>query len=167
MASIPLLLQLLKRLSDEGVEFVVIGGVAAAIHGSPRATQDVDVCARLGEPNLSKILAALREIRPRLRMRPDKMPLPLDPECLRGLNNLYLDTDLGTIDFLSEVSGVGGFEDVSAHSAAIDVGGFHCRVLDLDALIAAKKAANRLKDRLALPELEAILRHFPKEPPRQ
>ena len=69
MASIPLLMQLLKRLSDEGVEFVVIGGVAAAIHGSPRRTQDVDALSRLGEPNLSKILAAIREIRPRLRMR--------------------------------------------------------------------------------------------------
>jgi predicted nucleotidyltransferase len=147
---------ILKRLNDNAVEFVVIGGVAATLHGSPRSTYDIDVCAVLSEPNLSKILSMLRGINPRFRMRPDKMPMPDDAERLRGFNNLNLDTDLGTIDFLTEVSGVGVYADALRQSVEMDVDGITCRVLSIDALIEAKRAANRTKDRVVLHELEAI-----------
>ena len=156
MASTLRLTDLLKRLHDHDVEYVVIGGVAAIMHGSPRTTLDVDVCVVLSEPNLSRILSMLRGINPRFRMRPDKMPMPDDPDRLRGFNNLCLDTDLGTIDFLTEISGVGQYADALRESEVKDVDGFPCRVLTLDALISAKRAANRLKDRLAIFELEAI-----------
>src|SRR5665213_35490 len=156
MVSILRMRDLLQRLTDNHVEFVVIGGVAAILHGSPRTTLDIDVCVLLTEPNLSKILSMLCGINPRFRMRPDKMPVPDDPERMRGLNNLCLDTDLGTIDFLTEVSGVGVYADALRESEIKDAGGFPCGVLPLDALISAKRAANRLKDRLAVLELEAI-----------
>src|SRR5271156_3145508 len=120
MASTLRLIDLLKRLNDNGVEYVVIGGVAAIMHGSPRTTLDVDVCASLIEPNLSRILSMLRGINPRFRMRPDKLPVPDDPERLRGFNNLCLDTDLGTIDFLTEVSGVGAYPDALRESEVKD-----------------------------------------------
>jgi predicted nucleotidyltransferase len=152
--------QILQRLSDHGVDFVVIGGVAAALHGSVRVTLDVDVCAALSEPNLSRILAALRGLHPKWRMRPDKPALPDDPERLRNFRALYLDTDIGILDVLTEVTGVGGFDEVLGHSLWVDAGGFHVRVIDLDSLIAAKRATGRPKDREPLVELENIRREL-------
>jgi len=157
--------EILKRLNEYQVDFVLVGGMAAIAHGSSMTTKDVDVCAPLGEPNLSRILNALREIHPKLRMRPDRMPLPDDPDRLRGLKNLYLVTDWGVIDFLGELSGVGQFDEVLKNSRAADLGGFTCRILDLDALIAAKRAAGRPKDMRALPELEALKRRSTDRPP--
>jgi predicted nucleotidyltransferase len=156
MASTLRIFEFLKKLNDAEVEYVIIGGVAAILHGSPRTTLDVDVCAVLTEPNLTRIVSMLRGLNPRFRMRPDKLPMPEEPARLQGFRNLNLDTDLGTIDFLTEVTGVGTYENVLAHSELMEVAGMPCRILTLDALIAAKRAANRIKDRVALFELEAI-----------
>jgi predicted nucleotidyltransferase len=150
------LMDLLKRLNDAGVEFVVIGGVAAIAHGSARVTADLDVCAPLKEPNISRILDALRGIRPRHRMRPDKPPLPDDPARFKDFKNLNVLTELGIIDILSEVNGVGAFDQVVHHSMVTEMGDMRIRILDLDALIAAKQAANRPKDRVAVTELKII-----------
>jgi len=156
MATTLRLIDLLKRLNEHAVEYVIIGGIAAVVHGSARVTLDLDICAPLAEPNLSRILSALRGINPRFRMRPDKMRVPDDPERLRGLKNFYVDTDLGILDMLCEVEGVGNFDEVKQHALPIDVGGLICQVLNLDALISAKRAANRPKDRPTIAELEII-----------
>ncbi|MCU0726345.1 MAG: hypothetical protein MUE73_11225, partial [Planctomycetes bacterium] len=74
----------------------------------------------------------------------------------RGLRNLYLETDLGLIDLLGELPDVCSFEDLAGRTVEMDVGGFACRVLDLDTLIRSKEVANRDRDRLALPWLRAI-----------
>jgi predicted nucleotidyltransferase len=148
--------QILTRLNNHGVEFVIIGGVAAILHGAARLTLDVDVCASLAEPNLSKILTALRGTHPRWRMHPNKPPLPDDPARLQGFRHLYLDTDIGILDVLTEVTGIGCVDDVLRHSTTLDVGGIRFRVLDLDTLIASKKAAGRKKDLEAVKELELI-----------
>jgi hypothetical protein len=148
-------LQILRRLNDFQVEYVVVGGLAAVGHGSLQVTFDVDVCVSFEEPNLSRIVNCVRDINPRIRMRPDKMrmPDPLPP----GIKNLYLDTDLGTVDFLGEVSGIGGYAEAKAQSLILELAaGISCNVLDLDALIDAKRAAGRKKDRQHLLELEAI-----------
>ena len=84
------------------------------------------------------------------------MRVPDDPERLRGLKNFYVETDLGTLDMLGEVEGVGNFDEVKQHAVPIDVGGLICQVLNLDALIAAKRATNRPKDRPTIAELEVI-----------
>ena len=84
--------QILARLNEHDVEFVIIGGVAAILHGSARATLDIDICAPLVEPNLSRILSALRGINPKWRMRPDRPPFPDDPAKLRGFQNFYLES---------------------------------------------------------------------------
>ena len=156
--------ELLKRLKDHGVEFVLIGGVAAMVQGSPLATYDVDVCAPLSESNVSRILDALRGVRPRFRFRPDKMPVPDDPARLRGIKNLNLLTDLGVIDILGELPGIGSFESLAGKTEDLNVGGFVCRVLDLDTLIAAKRAAGRDKDLLNVRQLEAIRRSRQQQP---
>jgi hypothetical protein len=78
------------------------------------------------------------------------------PESLAGFRNLYLITDLGQLDVLSEIAGIGEYSTVERHTIQVDLEGTPCRVLDLDTLIAAKKAMNSPKDRLMAKELEAI-----------
>jgi hypothetical protein len=151
--------ELIKRMRDHGVECVVIGGVAGSLHGSPVATEDVDLCTTFDEVNLPRILAALRDLDPRIRDRPDRMKLPDDPQRLRGIKNLYLITALGKLDLLGELPGVCSYAELAGRTVEMDLGGFRCRVLDLDTLIAAKKAANRQKDQTALHHLEAIRKY--------
>jgi hypothetical protein len=151
-------LDLLKRLVDSKTEFTVIGGMAAVFYGSSIVTQDLDVCASLDEKNLPRILEALRGINPRFRMRPDRLPLPEEPERLHGFRNLCLSTDIGILDILGEVSGIGGFSEAIAQSHPAELQpGLQCHLLDLEALIAAKRAAGRPKDLRAVAELLVIL----------
>lgn len=150
--------ELLSKLHSCQVEFVIIGGVAALLHGSALATEDMDVCVVMNPENLVKIVKALQDLNPRFRMTPQKIPLPDDPTRLHGYKNLYLITSLGQIDFLTEVSGIGTYEEAVRLSTPMDVMGMSCRVLTLEALIASKRAAGREKDRRAVVELEVIRR---------
>ena len=149
---------LLKRLTEHQVEFVLIGGYAAMTYGSPVVTQDVDVCAPLTLANLTRIVNALRDINPRFRFRPDPLPLYQDPGRLVGFRNLNLVTEWGVLDILGELPGVGSFDDLNGRYNTIDFGGFTCKVLDLDGLIASKKFAGREKDVANIRHLEAIQR---------
>lgn len=151
-------LELLRRLTEHGVEPVLVGGMAAAAHGSSMVTEDVDVCIRFDLATLTRLLEALRGSHPRQRMLPDRPALPEDPGALVGWRNLYLVTDAGQLDVLSEVTGVGAYEAIAARADELDLGAFRCKVLCLDDLIRAKRALGRPKDiRVAL-ELEAIRR---------
>ena len=80
-----------------------------------------------------------------------------NPEPDVALNNLYLETDLGPVDFLGEIKGIGGFEHVRQISVEIDLFGKRCRVISIEGLIRAKEALGREKDLLAAKELRAIL----------
>src|SRR3954463_9691760 len=111
---------LLRRLNDHGVQFVVIDGVAARLRGSVLTTMDVDVCVALEDENLFRIHAAMQGINPRFRMRPERMPLWEDPKRLVGMKNINLVTDLGQIDLLGEVTGVGTYEQVVSGSSELD-----------------------------------------------
>ena len=149
-------LDLLKRLDDHQVKYVLVGGMACVVHGSQVVTQDVDICAPLTQDNLSRLIVALAGSHPRFRMTPDLRPLPDDAEKLAGFKNLCLVTDLGQLDVLSEITGVGDHSEVERHTIVVDLQGIQCRVLDLDTLITAKKAMTSPKDRQAVIELEAI-----------
>jgi hypothetical protein len=149
-------LDCLSLLACQNVEFVVVGGMAGVFHGSSVVTEDADVCAPLTQANLERIIAALRDVNPRFRMTPQRLPLPLDAARLAGYKNLYLTTDLGQLDILSEITGLGDYEEVACQSNPIDVGGTTYRVLSVDALIQAKRALGRPKDVQAATELEAI-----------
>lgn len=157
-------LGLLRRLNEHQVEFVVIGGVAASLLGSPVVTYDLDVCVPMTETNVARIFAALGDLRPRFRFRPDKMPVPQDLSRLRGIKNLNLLTDWGIIDLLGDLPNIGSFDDLQTRTSLMDVGGFVCRVLDLDTLLAAKKAAGRDKDLPNILQLEAIKRMRQQQP---
>jgi predicted nucleotidyltransferase len=149
-------LDLLKRLNDHQVEYVLIGGMACVVHGSQVVTQDVDICAPLTLENLRKLCAALQESHPRFRMSRDLRPLPRNPEELDKFQNLYLLTDLGQLDVLSEIAGIGKYVEVERHVIQVNLAGNSVRVLGLDALIIAKQAMNAPKDRQVVLELTAI-----------
>jgi len=147
---------LLKRLIDHKVEFVIVGGFAAVTHGVALMTQDVDIACRFTSVNLLRLQAALSDLHPFHRMTPAHLPLALTRAKCRGLKNLYLATDWGQLDCLGEVLGMGGYDAVKKQSVVLNLEIGRCRVLGLEALIRAKKAMDRPRDREAVLQLEAI-----------
>ena len=146
-----------QRLCDERVEFVVIGGWAAIFHGSAHVTNDLDICYARDRDNLRKLAGALARYHPRPRGFADDLPFTWDATTLANGTVFTLATDLGEIDLLAEVPGIGTYDDVRAASVEVDVFDRRIRALNLPALIQAKKAAGRPKDLLILPELEGLL----------
>jgi hypothetical protein len=149
------LAELTKRLIEANVEFVLVGGFAAIAHGVLRSTRDVDVCCRFSEENLMRIQQALAGLHPVYRPRTD-LPLELTPELCASLKNLYLKTDLGILDCLGEIKGVGGFDEVVRHSVELELPIGKCRVIDLETLIIAKEAMDRDHDRITVRDLKEI-----------
>jgi hypothetical protein len=149
----------IRLVSEFQVECVLVGGVAATIHGSSIPTQDLDICYSRDNANLAKVIRALRAVNATLRGAPKDLPFILDEETLRRGLNFTFDTDAGKLDLLGEVLGVGGYDDCMAQADEAEIFGSRYRVLSLEKLIAAKRAAGRPKDLLALVELEAILEH--------
>lgn len=149
--------QLISSLTQNGVEFVVIGGLAAAAQGSPYQTQDVDICYSRNRVNLERLVAALKTFAPRLRGAPEGLPFVFDLDTLDRSVNLTLTTIAGHIDLFGEVPGLGAYEQVQANSQELDVDGMHCRVLNLEGLILTKRASGRPKDLALVPHLEALL----------
>jgi hypothetical protein len=144
-------------LCESEVEFVVIGGVSANLHGSARVTFDLDICYSRSKANLHRLVGALLPFRPRPRGFPQDLPFLWDESALRNGTLFTLTTTLGDIDLLAEVSGVGSYPEVKAASVNIDVGGRDVAVLSLPVLIRAKRAAGRPKDMEAIHELESLL----------
>lgn len=149
-------LELLRRLSAEKVDFVLVGGMAAIAHGSASVTEDVDVCVRFDLATLRGVLRAVAPLNPRQRMHPARPPLGDRAEAFVGHKNLYVVTDEGILDLLGDILAVGSFEQVAAHAIELDLGGFTCRVVGLDDLIACKKALGRPKDLRVAAELERV-----------
>ena len=149
---------ILNRLVSNEFDFVVIGGFAAVAHGSPLMTMDVDVCCDMSWGNLRKLWDAISDLHPVHRMTPKRLPLEMTERMCRGLRNLYLDTDFGQLDCLGEVMGLGDFRAVLARSVEIKIEEGICRVLSLDALIEAKEAMGRPRDRQTIMFLQEIRR---------
>jgi hypothetical protein len=148
--------RMLATLNDGDVAFVIVGGVAATIHGSARLTSDLDIVYERSRDNLSRLATALAPFRPYLRGAPEGLPFHLDAETLRKGLNFTLTTTLGNLDLLGEISGVGGYETAARRSMEVTIYGAAQRCLDLDALIDAKRAAGRAKDLEVIAELELI-----------
>ena len=147
---------LLMRLARGGVDFIIVGGYAGVVHGCTLVTQDVDICCGFSPTNLLALQAALADLHPVHRMTPGRLPLELTAENAGQFRHLYLDTDLGHLDCLSEIQGLGGYDTVAGASQRIEIDGISLRVLTIDALIAAKEAMNRPRDREAVRQLRAI-----------
>jgi hypothetical protein len=148
---------LISMLAAAGVEFIIVGGAAATAHGSARLTQDLDVVYRRTPENISRLVRALAPYGPYLRGAPPGLPFRWDEATVsRGLN-FTLKTSLGALDLLGEITGGGGFDDLSPDSVRLRLYGVECLCLGLERLIQVKRAAGRPKDLEAIAELEAIL----------
>ena len=147
---------LLTRLSDSGLEFVVVGGVCAVFHGAALATFDLDICCAFGEANVRRIESAVADLHPWHRLTPNRLPLEVSRPAFGELKNLYLQTDLGKLDCLSEITGIGDFDAVQRRSVVARFSYGEFKFLDLAALIAAKQAAGREHDLAAVRALLAI-----------
>ena len=148
--------QLLQRLADAGLDFVIVGGFAAITHGSAYITRDVDICAVLTEENVARLRHALADWNPKHRMTPQRLSFLTHPPDGQPLNNLYLQTDMGVIDIITSVLGVGDFVRLRQKAEELEVDGRRYRVISLEDLIKAKEAMGREKDLLTAKELRAI-----------
>lgn len=148
--------ELLSLLAEHGVRFTVIGGVALIARGVQRATEDLDIAYHRDPTNLSRLARALAPLHPRLRGVPGDLPFVLDVATLRNGLNFTLDTDLGPLDLLGEVAGLGPYEAVEAAAGPMEIQGAALQVLTLDGLEAAKRAAGRPKDLIDLGYIRAL-----------
>jgi len=146
----------IQSLADNDVDFVIVGGVAIRIHSSAYVTLDLDFCYARTKENLGKIVSALAQFNPRPRDFPIDLPYFFDERSLQNSTNFTFETDIGDIDLLGEVAGVGTYLEVEKSSVIFELYERDVRVLSIDALINAKRAAGRTKDLLVLPELEAL-----------
>lgn len=148
--------RLIQRLCDADIEFVIVGGFAAVLHGSSFVTRDLDVCAVLTPESVQKLRDAFRELHPVHRLTSQMLSFLDNPDPGVEVRNLYLRTDIGPLDVLSSIKGVGDFKRVHAESKEIELFSRRCRVISLDDLIRAKEALGREKDLLTVKELRGI-----------
>ena len=153
----------LNALADAKVKFVIVGAYAGVAHGSVQVTQDLDVCYERTPENIKRLAAALAPFHPRLRGISEDVPFVLDERALAQGMNFTLQTDVGELDLLGQLSGVGQFQDAAKDAVWIEIFGKSHLVASLDVVIRSKRAAGRPKDLTALPELEA-LRELQKKP---
>lgn len=147
---------LLRALTGAGVEFVLVGGFAARVHGSARLTQDLDLVYRRTPENLTRLVRALAPLSPYLRGAPPGLPFRLDEATVaRGLN-FTLTTRLGDLDLLGEIVGGGPYEALVGDAVEVALFGRPCLCLSLGRLVAVKRAAGRPRDLEAIAELEAL-----------
>jgi hypothetical protein len=151
------LADLLRTLASADVEFILVGGMAAAIHGSTRFNQVVDTVYGRSDRNLPRLVSALGSHHPYPRGAPAGLPFRFDRETLKAGLNSTLTTDLGWIDLLGEIPGGGHYEDLVSHTVSVEAFGVSCRVLDLETLIRTKRFAGRVKDFEAIAELQSLL----------
>ena len=150
--------KLVKLLAAHHIRYVIVGGHAMYAHGAENATQDIDLCYQRMRTNLAALVEAFTSIHPFLRGAPPDFLFRFDvPTLMTGIN-FALTTDCGDINLLGEVSCVGTYDHVLAQSVERTVFGHTVRVLSVDGLIAAKKAAGRAKDQLQLLELIELKR---------
>lgn len=148
---------IVRVLAEGGVEFIVVGGFAARLHGSARLTSDVDVVYQRSAENLRRLVLAMTPYHPYLRGAPPGLPFRWDAATLQRGLNFTLTTDIGDLDLLGEIVGGGGYEALLPHAEMVHVFGIDCRCLALEELIKVKRAAGRPKDFEAIAELEAIV----------
>jgi len=146
----------LRVLNEHGVGFILIGGFAAAIRGSPVITGDLDLCYARDHRNLEALAEALQELQAKLRGAPPDVPFQLDAQSIKNGDHFTFNTSAGSVDCLGTPAGTSGYKDLDAAATDEDIDGLSVRVASLDDLMRMKKAAGRTKDNLALEWLGAL-----------
>ena len=146
---------LVQALLEAGVEFIVVGGAAAVLHGAPITTQDLDIVHRRTPANVERLSTLLTKLDATFRGR-DLRP---SAELLAGRGQLNLSTSLGPLDPMCVLHDGRDYDELLPHTQVLTDGLSQIRVLDLDTLIAVKSEAGRARDKLALPILLALRDH--------
>jgi len=150
--------ELLEVLARHRVDYVLIGGLAATLHGSSALTNDADICPDPSPENLERLAAALRELDARVRSDadPEGVPFPVNAEFLRQMRLVNLTTRFGDFDIAFQPDGSHGYDDLAESGIEIAIDGTIVRVASLTDIIRSKEAADRPKDRATLPILYAL-----------
>jgi hypothetical protein len=150
---------ILGALERHSVDYVLIGGLAASLHGSPHVTTDVDITPARARENLERLSAALKEMEARIRTEgePDGLPFDPSPEMLSNASILNLTTRHGDLDLTFVPAGTRGYDDLRRRAVEIRVHETRVVVAALGDVIRSKEAAGRDKDRLTLPTLRLLL----------
>ncbi|MDQ6835361.1 MAG: nucleotidyltransferase [Actinomycetota bacterium] len=149
---------LLEQLVVARVEFVVIGGIAAVLHGSAQATFDLDVCYATNPGNLETLGQVLLNLHARLKGVDEQLPFVPDARTLSQTEVLTMVTDAGELDVLARPAGSQGYAALRSRAERFDIGAVTVLVASVEDLIAMKRAAGRTKDLAAAEELQAIQR---------
>lgn len=160
--------ELLRSLHSEDVKFVLIGGLAATLYGSPYVTTDADIVPQKSPGNLKRLATALTALEARIRTEgvPDGLPFGVSAAALANVEILNLTTRFGNLDLTFVPSGTQGFADLKKNARSITIHGVPVQVASLADVIRSKEAANREKDRLVLPTLRELLDRLSQEPPQ-
>jgi predicted nucleotidyltransferase len=150
--------RILGLLTARGVDFVLIGGYAAVLHGSPRMTRDVDLCYATDSQNLRTLARVLEELHARPSGADETLSFVADERLLARVSLLTLETGAGRVDLMTAPAGAPGYERLRSNAARYEVGGFLVKVAEIEDLMLMKAAAGRPKDLADLAELEAIVR---------
>src|SRR5438128_647469 len=156
------LAQIIPPLTTAKIDFILIGGMAAILHGSARVTFDVDLVYSRTAANIERLADALAPYKPYLRETPAGLPFEWDVKTIRNGLNFTLTTDLGDIDLLGDVGGE-TYQTLLSHSFEVEAFGVRFKCIDLPTLIRIKEAAGRPKDREALAELRVLLEESEKK----
>lgn len=146
--------RILEILEQHGVEYVVVGGVAAVLQGAPLTTFDIDMLFKVDRSNVARLAEALTALGARYRENAALSPTSAD---LEAGGHLLLMTTCGPLDVLGFIGGGKRFEDVAGSADKMAIGDLRVRVLPLESLIEDKKTLGRDKDRVAIRMLEALL----------
>jgi hypothetical protein len=147
---------LIEALAAGGVEYIIIGGVAGQLLGSPIVTYDLDICYATDRRNLERLARVLTGLHARLRGAPPDLPFRLDAQSLRNGDSFTFTTSKGDLDILGTPSGTGGYVDLERSATQIEADGLRLKVASIDDLIRMKRAAGRTKDLLELEHLGAL-----------
>ncbi len=145
-------------LARHRVDYVLVGGLAAVIHGSTAMTNDADIVPAKTDDNLGRLSAALVDLEARIRTEADPDGVAFDPHpaVLGSMAMLNLTTRCGDVDLVFDASGVGGYDELAASGTEIELTGQRVKVAALADIIRSKEAANRPRDRATLPILRAL-----------
>ena len=144
-----------ETLDRHGVDYLTIGAWAVIAHGYVRATEDIDLIARLDDANILRLAAALSELNARLRgVDADKLGIdPTDPEVLANGASFTMDTDAGPLDFLNDVPGAVDYDQMRSRARQANAGGVAVWVVGYEDLIRMKEASGRDQDLLDIRQL--------------
>lgn len=157
--------KMLEVLDRHGVDYVLIGGIAAVTHGSPFPTEDLDIAPASERDNLARLSAALTELDARVRTEgvPEGLPFAHDAESLASGQTWNLTTTYGDLDISLMPSGTSGYPDLARSAVSLELFGIVVRVASLADVIRSKQAANRPKDQRVLPTLRQLLSRKPQD----